>query len=101
LSRMRGAILPKCTPSAPQRRQALLVGNRILDDDGLDLFGVGNRHPQSDRPAVIMEEKAISAQFQRVSEVLHQLSQIVERVAELFRVRPGRVAKAWVVWGEQ
>jgi len=26
-------------PRAPQRRQALLVGNRILDDDGLDLFG--------------------------------------------------------------
>src|SRR6266404_8948607 len=101
LSLMRRAILPKCPPCAPQRRQALLVANRILDDDGLDLFGVGNCHPQSNRAAVIMEEKAVSAQFQRVGEVLHHLSQIVERVAELFRTRPGRVAEARVVWGDQ
>jgi len=39
LSLIRRAIPPKCPPSAPQRRQALLVGNRILNDDGLDLFG--------------------------------------------------------------
>src|SRR5438105_14807404 len=61
VSLMRRAILPECPPSAPQRRQALLVRNRILDDDGLDLFGVGNCHPQSDMAAVIMEEKAIPA----------------------------------------
>src|SRR6266404_8928374 len=101
LSLMRRAILPKCPPCAPQRRQALLVGNRILDDDALDLFGVGNCHPHPHRTAIVMKKKGIAAQFKRVGEIPHYLSQMVEGVAELFRARPGRVAEARVVWGDQ
>ena len=59
-SLMRRPILPERAAPCPERRQAFFVGNRILDDDGLDFLGVANGHPHSDRPTVIVKVKGIT-----------------------------------------
>src|SRR6266436_4899525 len=98
---MRGAILPERPARSPQRRQTFLMGNCILDDDGLDFLRLGNSHAHSNRSAIVVQVKRVATKIQRLSELPRNLSEMVEGVTELFRAWPGRMSEARKVWRDE
>ena len=60
-------------------------------------FRMGQNHAKTHRAAVILHVKRVAREPERFGEVIHDLSDMVERVRELLRVRPVAVSEAWVI----
>ena len=73
----------------------------VLDDESLDPVRVGQGHPKTHGPAVILHVKRVAREPERFGEVIHDLGVVIERIREFFRVRPIAVSKARVIGRDQ
>ena len=71
--------------------------HRILHDKSLHPLRMRQRHAKTDRAAIILHVKRVARESQRFGEVIHDLGVVVERVRELFRIRPVAVSEARIV----
>jgi len=77
------------------------VRHRVLDDERLDPVRMGQGHAEAHRAAVILHVERVAREPERFGEVIHDLGEVIERIRELFRLRPVAVAEARVVGGHQ
>ena len=67
-----GWIRPILPARFPERAQALFVGDCVLDDDGTDALRVGERHPESNGPAIVLHEQDMVCDPKLGGELTHQ-----------------------------
>jgi hypothetical protein len=73
------------------------VRHGVLDDERLDSVRMGQGHAKPHGAAVILHVQRVAREPERFGEVIHDLSVVIERIREGFRVRPVAVSEAWVV----
>jgi len=76
---------------------AVVVRHSVLDDESLDPIRMGQHHAKTNGAAVILHVKSKTRESERFGEVIHDLGIVIERIGELFRIRPVAVSKARVV----
>ena len=91
------AIGPKGPPRFPIGPQASVVRDSVLDNQSFDPLRVGQNHPKAHRAAVILHVQCVARKPERFGKVIHDLSDMIERVSELFRVRPIAMSKARII----
>jgi len=77
------------------------VRHRVLGDESLDPFRMGQGHAKTHRAAVILHVERVARKPERFGEVIHDLGIVMERVREFFRVRPVAVSEARVIGRDQ
>ncbi len=71
--------------------------HRVLDDESLDPLRMGQGHAKTHRAAVILHVQRVAREPERFGEVIYDLGVVIERIRELFRVRPVAVSEARVI----
>src|SRR5690348_6906103 len=84
------AVAPIGLSRVPQRTEAFLVRDRILDEHCGHSFGVRFGKAEADWAAVILHHEAIALHSKLFGQMIDHLSDMIERVGELGRT--GRVA---------
>ncbi len=69
----------------------------VLDDERLDAVRMGEGHAKPHRPAVILHVQRVPREPQGFGKVIHDLGVVIERIRELFGVRPVAVSEARVI----
>jgi hypothetical protein len=72
-----------------------------LHDQCLHAIGMRQRHAEANRAAVILHVEGVARNSQCLSEVIHDLGDVIESVGELFRIRPIAVAEARIIGRDQ
>src|ERR1700733_3763380 len=90
-------VRPKCPPCCPIRPKTFVMGNRILHDESLRPLRMCQGHAKANRSTVILHIERIVRQTERLREAVHQLSQVVKGVSELFWVGPIAVSEPRIV----
>ena len=85
---MRRPVRPKCPAGCPVRSQPFVVRHSILDDESLNSLRVCQDHAKANRPSVVLHIKRVAREPERLAEVIHDLSVVIEGIRELFWVRP-------------
>jgi hypothetical protein len=83
---------PAAAPKAPP--QALVVGDRVLDDEGLDPVRTREHHAKAHGAVIVLRVKRVAREPEHFGEINHDLGAAIERVGEFFRVRPIAVPEA-------
>jgi hypothetical protein len=91
------AIGPKGSAWLPNRSQAFVVCHRVLDDESLNAVRMGQGHAKTHGTAVVLHVERVAREPERFGEVIHDLSAVIERVCEFFRVWPVAVSEARVI----
>ena len=84
---------PEGATLVPQGAEPVLVGDRVLDDQGPDAIGVREREPEADRAPVILQVEVVAPQPERGGEAVDRLGQMVEGIGEGFGVWRGAVSE--------
>ena len=84
---MTGTVGPECAPGFPQRAKASFVADRVLHDECAQPFGSAQRQEHANAPAVVLHRERVAGEADFVSELLNDLGEVVERVAEAIRRR--------------
>ena len=58
-------------------------------------------HAKTNRPAVILHVKGIARESEHFGELIHDLGNVIERICELFRVRPVAMSEARIIWCDE
>src|SRR5438477_12914903 len=82
------AIGPKRAPGLPICTQAFVMGDRVLNDEGLDALGMSQGHAKTHGSTVILHVERVSRESQRLGEVIDDLSDVIEGVRTILRLRP-------------
>jgi hypothetical protein len=98
---MCGAVSPESTARLPQRPEPVLVGDGVLHDQRLDPLGVGQRQPEPDRSAVILQKQDVPCETEPGGEAVDDLGEVIERVVEDCRVWRIAVPKSGIVRRDQ
>src|SRR4029453_18143222 len=91
------AIFPKLAPSLPICAESFIMRDGVLNDESFHSLRVCKQHAKTDRTAVILHVKRVARESQRFGEVIYDLGDMIERVRELFRVRPVAMSEARVI----
>src|ERR1700682_327207 len=94
---VRSAIFPKFAARLPIRAPAVVVRDRVLNNESFYTLRVPKGHAETDRSAVIVHVKRVTREPERISEVIHDLGDVIERVSEFFRIRPIAVSETRVI----
>src|ERR1700733_5231704 len=94
---MGSPVRPKGPSCGPIRSKALVMGNRILHNEALQPFRMCQSHAKADGPTVVLHIERVVRQAESLRESVHQLSDMVEGVSELFRVGPIAVSEPRIV----
>jgi hypothetical protein len=73
------------------------VRHSVLDDESLDPIGVGQNHAKADGAAVILHVEVVAGEAEGFGEMIHDLSDVIERISEFFWVGPVAVSEAGVI----
>src|SRR5690242_4471047 len=98
---MRWPIGPERATNGPCRAEACIVCDSILDDQRFNAIRMSHRHPETDRPAIVLHEQAVSLQGQYLREPADYFSQVIESIGECVRCRRSTVAETGVVRCDQ
>ena len=90
-------VCPECPPRCPDRSEAFVVSDRILDDESLNPFRMCQCHAKANGPAVVLHIQRVVRQAHRLCEIVDHGSDVVERIIEPLRVRPFAVSEARVI----
>jgi hypothetical protein len=73
------------------------VRHRVLDDQSLDPFRIGQGHAKTHRATVILHVKRVAREPERFGEVIYDLGVVIERIREFPGVRPVAMSEARVI----
>jgi hypothetical protein len=77
------------------------MSNRILHDEGMHPLGMGQGYAKTHGTTVILHVERKAREPECFGEVIRDFSEVIERIGELFWIRPVAVAKARIVWRYQ
>ena len=64
------------------------MGHSVLDNESLAPVRMGQGHAKTHKAAVILHVKRVAREPERFGEVMHDPGIVIERIRDLFRVRP-------------
>ncbi|MNR18055.1 hypothetical protein D3C85_1347560 [compost metagenome] len=73
------------------------MSHRILNDQRLQTFGMGEHHSEPDRAAVVLHIQRVLVQAEGFGEMLHHTGQVIERVGKRLRIRRIAMTKPRIV----
>jgi hypothetical protein len=73
------------------------VGDRVLNDEGLDPVRMREHHAKAHGAAIVLHVKRVAREPERFGEINHDLGAAIERVGEFFRVRPIAVPEPRII----
>src|SRR5579859_2523334 len=91
------AISPERPARFPICSQAAVVGDGVLHDQRFDSLRMLQCHAKADGATVVLHVKGIARESERLGEMVHGLSQMVEGVCESPRVRPVTVSEPGII----
>jgi hypothetical protein len=77
------------------------MGDRILHNESLHSLRVCQGHAKADRPTIVLHIEHVVRQTERLREAVHQLSDMVKGISELFWVGPIAVSETRIVGRNQ
>jgi hypothetical protein len=73
------------------------VRNGVLNNERLDSVRMNKDHAKTYGSAVILRVKRVAREPKSFRKVIHDFGDVIERVRELFRVRPVAVSEAGII----
>ncbi len=77
------------------------MGDGVLYDERLHAFRMSNGEPEPDRPTIILHVQRIAIEAERLGEVLHHLSNMIERVGKRLGARRIAVTEPRIIRGNE
>ena len=75
--------------------------NRVLNNESFHAFRVLQDHAKTHRPTIILHVERVAREPKRLSEMIHDLCVVIERVRECLRIRPVAVSEARIIGSDQ
>ena len=85
--------LSKTRAASSNRAEAFVVCDCVLNNKSFYALRVRKCHAKTNGAAVILHVKRVPRESERFGEVIGDLSDVIERVREFFRIRPVAVPK--------
>jgi hypothetical protein len=73
------------------------VRHGVLDDERLDPVRMGQGHAKTHGAAVVLHVQRVAREPEPLGEMIHDLGVVIERIREVFRVRPVAMSEAAVI----